>query len=275
MQTPFSREERQGILDRYFPAHQQWLDLDFQSVTASGAGAAVSAEKDQLASIIAELLDQYRRNLPVPAISRCPYTSQVLYHSLDPYGIDGLWWNYQAPVRPIDFLMPGFLSLTGALLLQESPENVPFLCVPGPGAPYVVPEILSDDQVKAVLSSTNIGKHTGYIMAYFTDDPSAVIPRMNCWGANRWELLNRRGTFMWGEFSPPESRFDFDLRPWIERGKMLWIQPGDRTLSLHQGVADCPFLACTGTKKIQRIQNGIVHETGGKGKEGIQDGNQG
>jgi hypothetical protein len=264
MQTPFTREERQGILDRYFAAHRRWLDLDFQAVTSGSTGAPVSPEKEPLAATIARLLDQYRRNLPVIPVSRCPFTQQVLYHSLDTYGIDGLWWNYTAPVRPVEYLMPEFHSLTGALLLHEPPEKAPFLCIPGPGAPYVVPEILSDDHIMAVLFSMAVGKHTGYLITYFTDDPAIRVPRMNRWGVNRWELLDRRGTFMWGEFSPPESRFDFDLRGWIEKEKLLWILPQDSTLSLQRGLAGCPFLSCTGTKKIQRIQNGKLLGTGRK-----------
>jgi hypothetical protein len=268
MQTPFSRNERNEILGRYFAEHRQWLDLDFQSVTARrGGGTPASPEKESLAASLAGLLDMYRRNLPVLPLSRCPFTQQVLYHSLDPFGIDGPWWNYTAPVHPVEYVMPGFHSLAGALRLQEPVEKAPFLCVPGPGVPYVVPEILSDDHIRAVLSSTMVGNHTGYLIAYFMDDPGVRVPRINRWGANRWELLDRRGTFTWGEFSPPESRFDFDLRSWIEKEKLFWILPQDSTLSLRRGAVDCPFLACTGTKKIQRIRNGKLPATGEK--EGI------
>jgi hypothetical protein len=257
MQTPFTREERQEILDRYFAEHRRWLDLDFRSATSGErAGTPVSPEKDQLAASLAGLLDQYRRNLPVLPLSKSPFSQQVLYHSLDPFGIDGPWWNYTAPVHPVEYVMPDFHSLTGALRLQEPVENAPFLSVPGPGAPYVVPEILSDDRILAVLSSIPVGRHTAYLITYFTDDPAARIPRMNRWGANRWELLDRRGTFSWGEYSPPESRLDFDLRSWVEKEKLLWILPEDRTLSLHPGIQGCPFLDCKGTKSIQRILNG-------------------
>jgi len=265
MQAPFTGEERRTLLDRYFAEHRQWLDLDFRSATSGGsAGMPASPEKDRLAASLAGLLDQYRRGLPVLPLSRCPFSQQVLYHSLDPYGLDGPWWNYTAPVRPLTYLAPTFHSLAGALTLKGSPEKAPFLCVPGPGVPYVVPELLQNNHIRAVISRIPVGKHEGHLVAYFTDAPEARIPRLNTWGANRWELLDRRGTYMWGESSLPESRLDFDLVRWMEEEKLLWIFPGDRTLGLRSGVKDCPYLAAEGTRRIQRIWNGRVLDTGEK-----------
>lgn len=265
MQTPFTEGERRELLNRYSAAHQRWLDLDFQSVTGK-ADASATAGKDRLAKELDGLLGEYRRNVPVLPLSRCPFSQQVLYHSLDPYGTDGLWWNYQAPVRPLDPVMPTFHSLTGALLVQGPVEKAPFLCVPGPGAPYVVPAILADDRIRAVISETRVGEHTGYVIAYFSSDPAARIPRLNSWGANRWQVLDRRGTFLWGEYSPPATGLDFDLKRWLDEEKLFWIAPGDRLLALHRGAADCPYCAGTGTRQIQRIRNGVLLD--GSEKEG-------
>ncbi len=134
MNTPFTRDDRRDLLDRYFPAYQRWRDLSFDLSVSRGTGQDPRLpEIEQLDRTLMGLRDQYRSNLPVLPLSRCPFSSQVLYHSVDPYGIDGLWWNYEAPVRPVETLPSTFHSFTGALHLVEPVEIAPFTGVLGPG----------------------------------------------------------------------------------------------------------------------------------------------
>jgi hypothetical protein len=182
----------------------------------------------------------------------------VVYHSLDPFGIDGLWWNYEAPVRPVENLPVTFHGITGALSLNGPPDNAPFLCVPGPGAPYVLPAVLSPDHVTAVVSTVPIGSHTGYAILYFADQEQTPAPQPDDWGMDHWERLSRSGTLEWGESAPASRKPDFDLTPWIERKKLLWIRKEDRTLSLQSGTAGCPYLGTGGTHHLQRIRAGRV-----------------
>ena len=263
MNTPFTPEERRDLLDRYFPAFLRWQDLNFElSVSRSSGGDPRLAESEHLMRVLTGLRDQYRSSLPVLPVSRSPFSHQVLYHSLDPIGIDGLWWNYDVPVRPVEYYPPDFHTLSGSLSLDAPLENAPFLCVPGPGAPFVVPEILADGHIRAVLSRVVIGRHTGFVTAYYTDDPTVKLPRMNGWGMGHWEHLDRRGTFTWGESSvKTPAGFDFDLAPWIEKEKLFWISPGDTSFALQRGVKTCPYLGVSGTKTMQRIRKGLLLTT--------------
>jgi hypothetical protein len=268
MYPPFTLEERADLLARYFTAYARWRDLDFalSAVKNSGADPRVP-ELERLSRDLMELRDQYRGGLPFLPVSRCPFSAQVLYHSVDPYGIDGLWWDYDAPIRPVENYPPTFHSMTGALGLAEPVENAPFTCAPGPGIPYVVPEVLSSPSVRAVVSALTVGRHRGYVIAYYSEVNPLPVPRLSTWGSSQWNVLDTRGTFSWGSGIITSAQCDFDLTPWIRNEKLLWIQPGDSGLTLRNGEAGCPFLALAGTHGRQLIRNGkiqFISEPGGK-----------
>jgi hypothetical protein len=263
MPAPFSREERQDLLDRYFPAYRRWQDLDYHlSVDDATTQADSAKEYDELGRILMDLRARYQAGLPFLPLSRCPFSRQVVYHSLDPFGTDGLWWNYEAPVRPVENLPVTFHGITGAVSLNGPPENAPFLCVPGPGVPYVLPAVLSLDHMTAVISTVPIGSHTGYAILYFTGNEQTPAPRPDIWGMDHWEHISRSGAFKWGESTPAIQKADFGLAPWIDEKKLLWIRPGDRTLSLQSGSDGCPYLGLAGTHGLQRIRSGRVWQEG-------------
>jgi hypothetical protein len=263
MNTPFTKEERQALLNQYFPAYKRWQDLDYQlAVSGENDQDALTRETDQLGRNLMDLRDQYRSHLPVIPLSRCPFSSQVLYHSIDHYGIDGLWWNYNAPMRPVENCPATFHSITGALSLETPIENAPFLCVPGPAIPYIIPDILGNEHIEAVLSAITIGRHQGYVMMYYTDNPLTPVPRANSWGMDYWEILDYLGTYRWDSSPFSWESFDFQIDRWIAKGKLHWIEPGDRTFTLRQGTDKCPYLTFAGTKNIQMIRNGELIDTG-------------
>ena len=267
MNTPFTKEERQALLDQYFSLYTRWQDHDYQlSVSGKKEDGALTRVADKLGMDLMSLRDQYRSNLPVLPLSRCPFCSQVIYHSLDNFGIDGLWWNYEAPVRPVENLPATFHAITGALSLETPPEKAPFLCVPGPAVPYVIPEILKNEHIEAVLSAIPVGRHQGYVMMYFTEDPAIPVPRADSWGMDCWEILDCQGIYRWDSSPVSEKSLDFKIDRWMSKGKLHWIEPGDRTCTLHEGTDTCPYLALDGTRKIQRIWNGELRTTEQEGQ---------
>jgi hypothetical protein len=261
MHTPFNREEWLDLLDRYFPAYNRWQDLDYQmSVAEKTVPEDLMKEHDQLDLLLTDLRTQYQAGLPFLPVSRCPYSGQVVYHSIDPFGIEGLWWNYSAPVRPMENLPVTFHAITGALRMKGPAGNAPFLCVPGPGAPYVLPEVLGNEHITAVISSLPIGNHTGYVITYFSKAEKVRVPRPDSWGMNRWELLDRNGAYQWGEGNIGIRRAGFELGPWIAKKKVLWIRPKDRALALQSGTTGCPYLGLDGTRNLQRVRAGVVQQ---------------
>lgn len=277
MNTPFTESERRAFLDEYFLDMAREEDLDHTLVTAPPKGGKLQAELDDLHVKLSAARDDYRQGIPVLPLSRCPFTMQVVYHSIDPYGLDGLWWNNQVPIRPVEVLPSTFFTLNGALKFGGPIEKTPFPVRPGPEVPYVVPEVLNAVGFKAVVSATTVGVHTAYPIFYFVEDWSAAMEPMNLWGANYWSYLNREGTLMHNEYGgipieddsyledlnadpnsgdDSEYSIDFDLRKWVEKGKLLWITPGDGSFTLKTGVTNCPYLELNGSKTFSVIRAG-------------------
>jgi len=172
--------------------------------------------------------------------------------AIDVAGLDGLWWRAERPVRREVPEHPTLFALTGALRLGAPLERTDFLVKPGPGAPYVIPRLLEEARAVAVVSTVEIGTHTGYVVAYFAPADATRRPT-NEWGTDTYRVRTPRG-LGWGTVDQ-ETR-DFALRPWIERKRLRWIAPGDATLTPREGEPDCPYLDIAGPREPQRIQYG-------------------
>ena len=181
-----------------------------------------------------------------------------MHHSIDHFGLDGLWWSYHAACRPVEQMPATYFAMAGALQLAGPPPWFPFLCRPGPEVPFVVPRILRHPAVKAVLSTGSIGEHQGYAITYFAKPIPYDFPRINTWGAHSYKFIDENGQIRLGSEPDNPSDMDFDLAPWISNGKLLWIAPGDTTLTLRDRESECPYLGLDGSRKITCIQKGKV-----------------
>ena len=201
----------------------------------------------------------YLEALPRVALSRCPHTNAELRIAIDTTDIDGLWWDYFAPVRSAERVLPTLYAVTGALALRGAPARTSFLVKPGPAAPCVLPRLLERPAVRAVVSAVAIGKHQGYVVAYYSTDYLRGEKRANDWGANEYRVYDERGEPAgWDSVAEDEREMDFALAPWIERGKLAWIAPGDAALRLETAARGCPFLDLGGSRQIQRIEEGRI-----------------
>jgi len=209
-----------------------------------------------------DLRRRYERGLPVVALSRCPFTDEVLHHSIDHHGLDGLWWDHQSPVRPVETVPATFVGLTGALQLGGPLEYTPFLVKPGPAVPFVVPRILDAGAV-AVLSRIVIGAHTGFVIAYFAES-SPEVPLFDEWGHNSHRRY-RDGVAVGWDHTDDQAAMDFDLEPWLESEQVVWIEPDDGDLQMWSGTDDCPYLDLPDTRAPQRFQYGRVWYSGRRG----------
>lgn len=201
------------------------------------------------------LREEYARGVPVLPISRCPLTNEVLHHSIDTLGPDGLWWDYESPCRPPESVPVSFVGLTGALRPSGPIEYSPFLVRPGPSVPFVIPRILEAGAV-AVLSTVPVGAHTGFSVAYFSQ-AGVDTTLFNEWGANSYRRYVRGEAVSWDAAADADA-MDFDLAPWLDRRLLGWIAPGDPDLTVRHGIEGCPYLDLPGSRAAQRIQYGTV-----------------
>ena len=236
----FQEDERNRIVSRYAAL--------YRTVLYDGDDGRAAAE-------LAELGRAYEAGLPQVAFARCPIGGAVQLHSFDPFGLDGPWWNHEAPLRPLMERIPSCLAVTGAVALSGELPEVPWLCRPGPGLPYLLPRLLAVDGVFATVRQLAVGTHTAWAVCYFGAEVPSGLAMPNAWGTGAyWDASD--GTPGWTSTpSDPQER-DFSLSPWIARGKLYWIAPGDDTLTLRTDIAGCPYVGMPGEKREQRIAFG-------------------
>ena len=110
--------------------------------------------------------------------------------------------------------------------LSTTVDSTPFLACPGPGVPYVLPRLLADAGVRAVISTVPVGRHTGYLTAYFAETGPTDVSPANDWGAAYSAAGVGGGSEGWCATLDDVASFDFDLAPWIASGQVQWTQPG-------------------------------------------------
>ncbi|MBC8461670.1 MAG: hypothetical protein H8D67_27165 [Deltaproteobacteria bacterium] len=254
---PFSADERRTLIKSLFAAIDE-MDSLAEKYNRAEEDKAVSLEKklDAAHKHVRELYDQYETGLPRPALSRCPFTGIPVHLAIDTYGLDGPWWNYGVPARPIEELPATVFAITGAVNFLDRPPKTNFLCKPGPGVPYVVPRLLVNPQITAVLSTVKIGKYDAYPVFYFAEDIPYDIARINTWGMDHYsaETASGEGYHLHIYDYPIDS--DFDLEHYIRSGRLLWIAPGDETLTLNSITGHCPYLGMKGRQYPVGIRDG-------------------
>jgi len=212
----------------------------------------------QVAEIRTELREKYLAQLEPVGVSRCPYTGEELRYPIDTVGLDGPFWDVRNPVRlPPPETPETFFGLAGAVQLTEDIPYFPFLARPGPEVPFVLPDVLERPDVTAVVSALLIGSHAGFAIAYFAEPGTdhERLPTVDEWGSDRaWRRTRDQG-WVWDSANVDEASYDYELAPWIEQGKLRWIEPYDRSLELREGVDGCPYVGQPGHREVTRIED--------------------
>ena len=151
---PMPRDNRQR--DHLLGAYRntmRLLDWARQDIVVTGSGGVddMAVCRQQLADCATNLREAYRAGVPFVGLSRCPISGEVLRHSLDIHGLDGLWWNSGNPIRPREERSKTLFAFTGAMTLNKEVEFTDFLVKPGPGVPFVIPKLLLLDEHTAAL----------------------------------------------------------------------------------------------------------------------------
>jgi hypothetical protein len=255
---------RRALLEECFRARARLFELSAAleglEGNEDGQHGAEAKELAQTRQSLMALVDRYLAGLAPMPLSRCPFTGEPFSYVIDTGGLDGLWWDYEAPVRPAGKPPTTFFALDGALHLEQPLENFPHLCRPGPEAPFVVPRLLERPEISAVVSSLAVGPHLGFAIVYFAQPVPMNIPRLNEWGALEYWIPGESGYLGWDTVEEDPTAYDYDLEPWIRAGKLLWIAPGDEGVMLHSDVRRCPYLGLPGRRYPLFITAGEVLE---------------
>lgn len=249
-----TRSERDELVGRIHGLRERLEEALWEGVEGGGETAA------EIRAELAEAHQVYADALPETALSRCPFTGVLVEQAIDPWGLDGPWWDAEWPVRRWAEAPSSLLVLSGAMTLTEPLERVAHLAMPGPQVPCVDSSMLARPGAVAVVHSMNIGLHTGFPIAYFEDPPMGDPPTLNTWGSRRW-MPSWEELAVELEIVEEEDQLDPNLEPWIRAGKLMWIVAGDPEMRLHATVSGCPYLGLGGETAPSRILDGRLVES--------------
>jgi hypothetical protein len=259
MNVTMTKVEREALLSSLRRERALIEEQELAAVTEdSELPAALRAELDGALGRLGAALDRYLQGLPVVPVSRDPLSGKILYLPVDTFGLDGPWWDYDAPVRPADRVPDTLAAFTGALRPGGPLEEMPFSCQPGPGVPYVLPHLLEQEGCWAVIAQVTVGSHTGYPVCYFAEPGTVTVERAGTWGAGSWSWVRSDSRVHSYEDDADPEAMDFELRPWLERYRLFWIAPGDPDWILREGAEGCPYLGLPGWRKPAVMQDGRI-----------------
>lgn len=254
---PLTKAERDDLMARYAKATAAYR----AAVMGDDRNAAARATRDSKAA-----LNEYFERLPVVAMSACPFTGKPLLRSFDPFGVDGPWWQPGA-ARPAPPPPYTFCVLRGAVHFQGKKVVGPALeAATGPEVPYVIPRLLAIESMTAVIGELSMAPgFKVYTIAYFAD-PRPHAKHLTA----DWPDTSYGYTTLFGESASviPVDKWDFDLKPWISKGKVRWCVPGSgnekvapavRSLT---GAADCPYLDLKGRREYLAVRADKVWNRG-------------
>jgi hypothetical protein len=243
-----TKQDRDALIQRY------WR-LNDENTRAYRAGLSL-AGRETILNAADAVQEEYFSRLPRLTLSRCPYTGIELVLAFDPWGTDGLWWQEKQlsecdePDPP-----PTFQVLRGAVYLNGLPamggRSEAHI---GPEVPYAIQRILARPTMIAVISSVKLDcGYTAFPIAYFATQPSRPGTLVATWRETSYTFTTADGDSGW---NVPTDPWDFDLDPWIEQGKVKWINPGDPRWTVQSGPPGaCPYRNLPGKREQLRIQD--------------------
>jgi hypothetical protein len=256
---PMTKADRDALLSRQrraSAAYQQGMDLHVEALDQPGeigideqsAAYVDSAAYRQARAAYAEVVaveDEYFRRLPRVVMAVCPFCTQALHRSFDPFGLDGFWWRSDAqPDEPAPCLH--FCALLGAVDLTAPAPPRHFDVHPGPAVPFVVPRLLEHQGMTAVVSQLPLEGGVAYPIAYFAPRRPPVQTLTAGWGRTNHVYTTQLGVHGWRAAG---EEMDFDLGKWIAAHRLRWCAPG--TTQLGDGA--CPYLDLPGERGSQVI----------------------
>jgi hypothetical protein len=267
--SPLSKPERDALVEshreamaRYnagMDAHAGSLGLPGEIGIDESSSAYVETPAYRQArdaqAAAAAIETEYFRRLPRLPIAPCPECGQVLHRSLDPFGLDGLWWRSDArPEEPPP--CPHFCVLLGAVSLGRHQPTLDFDVHPGPGAPFVIPRLLAQPGMVAVLAEIPlVDEARAYPVAYFAARRPPVQSLTAPWPRTNFVYTTQLGEHRWRASDEPFDQHppdvdDFDLRPWLDTGQLRWCEPGTNALG-SRSADHCPYLDHPGRRQRQ------------------------
>jgi hypothetical protein len=194
---------------------------------------------------------EYFEGLPRVVMSTCPHCAGRLERAFDPFDLDGDWWQGARHERPSHCRHYTFLR--GAVRFAGGPLPTPpsaGTARAGPEVPYVIPRLLEQPTMIAVIGELPMDPGwTAYTVAYFAKRrPRTAKGFSGDWAART--ARHRSETTRKTEERYASEPWDFDLQPWIDRGRLRWCLQGSANRILAEaGARGCPYVRLVGERR--------------------------
>jgi hypothetical protein len=204
-------------------------------------------------------------------LARCPICGGTVREAVDTYSLNGLGWRnrqpdgygwrsggfYKADCAHVQIVAYG-INLNGLL-----PDDVTQWVGIGSERPYVMAPLLELEDTCAVIHALPVrragerssGYYTLVFTTYFTANVAAFRAATRSFHREYTLLVPGLG--------------DYELRPWVARGKLFWLDAGDPLLPLRQKPPGAfPYGHMQGVVGMWAIDRGRLHMLyGPKGQE--------
>lgn len=199
-----------------------------------------------------DLPETYQSQLPIYTLAICPWCGAAVREAIDTFSLMGLGWWFDEPLgfgwfgrRKFDehYLMPkeftevsyqGHCDCVQAVMYGVNfqgilPEDVQVTqIVTSSERPSVLRSFMECDGSMAVLRTLPIGRidddhwqprYTVYFVTYFNPDPLVYKRALAPQNPNHKD-------FVW-----PYHQLDYNLQPWADAGKLLWLNPMEQLVA--------------------------------------------
>lgn len=229
--TPEQIQKRNSFVQQYRNVHGEMraIETRIDELLKDPNSNVEMLEKqyDLLHRQLEPIICDYWHWLPPMKLSHCPFCHEDLNLKFDPVDFQGFWWmDRNERTANKQNTCPHFVLLTGAVDRQgKELEDSLIPIIPGPEKPFIIPRLLEKEGMKAVL--TDVPMNCGFVahpVAYFLEDPPEQLKMDQRWG---------RKTFYYqpdptrDEVKITEEEFDFELAPWIDKGKLIQESMGE------------------------------------------------
>jgi hypothetical protein len=202
-----------------------------------------------------ELEDKYFESLPILTMGCCPFCEEVLKSKFDPFNINSFWWKTPFS-KYIYFNCDHFYLLAGALNYNDKRpmKGIPnsTSMQPGPEVPFIYEDELEPEGRIAVISQIKMEVgYTAYPITYFSKIPKKLGQFAPAWKTEFVSIKNESGIDEWYSYN---WDIDFNLMPWLEKGKLKWCDPDtDNTQLSTLSIDKCPYIDLPGKKRRVKI----------------------
>jgi hypothetical protein len=253
-----------AVYNRAMDEHAAQLDMPIEIGIDATSSAFLDTDAYRRAreaqAEMAAAEETYFRDLPRLPLSCCPHCARPLFRAFDPFGLDGLWWRSDAqPDEPPP--CPHFCLLQGAVDLRAGRPRPDFEVHPGPAAPFVIPRLLQQEGMVAVVSRVAMADGAlAYPIAYFAPRRPPIQTLAAPWPRTNFVYATQLGVHGWRREDEPASgqhasdAWDFALQPWVAAGRVRWCDPGGDRSALSTAPAEAfPFAGLPGLQQRQLI----------------------